>query len=247
RHLAALRGQYGAPGFCYFHLTKNVETRNLITVETLLDAGIGCHVAVSMQSFEPDVLHAIERDNISHETYAKVQRHCAERDIPTANELLLGLPGQTYDGFADGLVRAMTPWPRDSYFVYPVRLLENAAMASEAHRLRYGLQTRRTRMLPPSLGPQPEVIEIEELVVGSNTLSVQEWRRALALSALTGALYNLQLGGVVLALFRFSLAVDVRRWLETLLDAVLGAPRDHVFAELARDIEQLTDAILADN
>ena len=246
-HLARLKIQHGMPYFCYFHLTKNVETRNLITVETLLEAGIGCHVAISMQSYEPLVLQAIERDNISQQSYHRVQQACTERGIPTSNELLLGLPEQTYDGFVQGLVQTLSPWPQDSFFLYPVRLLENAAMASDQHRIRFDLQTRMTKMVLASSQLEPSVLETEEVVVGSNTMTVNEWGRAFTMGSLLNALYNLELAGLIIAFLRFSSDIDLRSWLEALLDEIRGAEAGTVFAEIRDDMDRMVEGILSNN
>jgi len=48
----------------FFHLTKNATERHLESVLALREAGIGTHLALSAQDFEPRVLEAVKRDNI---------------------------------------------------------------------------------------------------------------------------------------------------------------------------------------
>jgi radical SAM superfamily enzyme YgiQ (UPF0313 family) len=240
--IAELKRSHGAPFFCYFHLTKNATVRNLATVETLMRAEIGCHIAISMQSFEPKVLQAIERDNISLDVYEQLRQTCAERGIPTANELLLGLPEQTLDGFLDGMIRTLSRWPADSFFLYPVRLLENSAMASTAHRIRYRLRTRMSRVAPPQAG-QGEM-ELEEVVVATSTLPLEEWRHAFFFGSLLSAFYNLHIAGIVLQAIRES-GCDVRGWIEAVLAAIQRAPEGSIFAALGNDFAGLADALIA--
>lgn len=243
-HIAALKRTHGVPHFCYFHLTKNATVRNLATVETLMQAEIGCHIAISMQSYEPQVLEAIERDNISLDVYEQLREICAERGIPTANELLLGLPAQTLDGFLDSVVRTLSPWPADSFFLYPARLLENSAMASEAHRKRYGLQTCMSRVAV--LQGNPGDTELEEMVVATGTMSVDEWRYAFFFGSLVSAFYNLHVASVVLQVIR-GIVCDVRGWIEVLIADMHRAPDGSVFAAIRDDFDDLVDHLLAGN
>ena len=178
--------------YCHFHLTKNAHRRNLATVETLRDAGIGCQVALSMQDFDDDVLTAIKRENISLEQSLALRRACNERGIPTYNELILGLPAQTYASFCTSIVKAITPFAGDSFFLYLCRLLENAEMAEPVARERYGIETRSC---PIGDFHRPadtfDVVEREEIVVKTRAMPNADWRRAYRFGYLVSALYKL--------------------------------------------------------
>ena len=179
RYLAGLKTITGFPKFCHFHLTKNAHRRNLATVETLTEAGIGCHVALSMQDFDDTVLGAIKRGNISLESSLALRRIANEQGIPTFNEILLGLPAQTYDSFRMSVTKAVTPFPGDSFYLYLARLLENAELSDPESRQRYGLVTRRCPV-GDRHGPNEALFvpEYEEIVVGSAAMPIADWRRA---------------------------------------------------------------------
>jgi len=123
-HLGNLRRVHGAPAFCYFHLTKNATERNLATVASLHAAGVGCQVVISMQDTDARVLAAVRRSNITPERAVALRRACNDQGIPTLNELLLGLPGQTLASLRTTFTSAVSPYPGDSFFIYPLRVLE---------------------------------------------------------------------------------------------------------------------------
>src|SRR5205814_7166466 len=64
RRIAELKARTGFPQYVFFHLLKNASERHLEVVATLREAGIGTHLALSAQDFEPSVLLAVKRDNI---------------------------------------------------------------------------------------------------------------------------------------------------------------------------------------
>ena len=185
QHLGELRRVHDAPLFCYFHLTKNATERNLATVAALHAAGVGCQVVISMQDTDARVLAAVRRSNITPERALALRRACNDQGIPTLNELLLGLPGQTLASLRTTLTGAVSPYPGDSFFIYPLRVLENAELGSPEERARHGLVTRAV-----VTGDHDGVDETEDLVVATYTLPHRGLAACVALR--TGALRHLQ-------------------------------------------------------
>ena len=69
----------------------------------LSDAGLNKGVALSMQSVDMPTLEAIKRDNISLNTYMELQRRFTRDKVETYSDLILGLPGETYESFVKGV------------------------------------------------------------------------------------------------------------------------------------------------
>lgn len=236
--LADLCRRHGAPAFCYFHLTKNATERNLSTVGVLRAAGVGCQVAISMQDTDAHVLAAVRRANIRPERALALRRLCNEEGIPTFNELLLGLPGQTLQSVRATLSGAVSPYPGDSFFLYPVRLLENAELASSAERERHGLVTRAV-----VTGEGGGVAESEELVVATRTLPLADWRRAWRFGQLLCAAYNLRLLHLLVHHVRFTRGEDLAGFLDHLLAEMEWGRQGSVLAALDAVLERHLAAI----
>src|SRR6185369_9574486 len=56
-----------------------------------------------MQSVDKPTLEAIKRDNISLGTYMELQRRFTRDKVETYSDLILGLPGETYESFVKGV------------------------------------------------------------------------------------------------------------------------------------------------
>ena len=235
RYLADLRRRTGAPRAVYFYLTKNNHRRNLETIEILHGAGIGCVVGLAVQDFDDGVLEAVKRDNIQTGEAMKLRAICGERGIPTHNELILGLPGQTYDSFTRTVVTAMPSYPRHDVVVFLCRLIPNTEMADPEHRAAHQLETRDCvyRTIDPTW--ETIVDEYQELVVGSRDLPVADWRRTYGFVGVAGAAYNLRLLRVVMQYLGDEVGADLRDWLEE----VCALPG------LAATIDRYADSILA--
>jgi radical SAM superfamily enzyme YgiQ (UPF0313 family) len=233
RTIGKLARTHASPRFVFFHLTKNATTKNLRTVEILREHGVATQVALSMQDFDADVLLAIKRDNIRPTDALDLRARCHAQDIPTHNELMLGLPAQTAASIRRSVSAAITPFPNDSFFLYPTRVLDNAELAEPAYRARFGIETRLVPTYPPDPAEDPFVLEHEELVVATDALPVADWCDAHAFGFLLAALWNQRVLQTTLHVATFALGIPV----PTLVDALLAAPSPRltaIRAELAR-------------
>jgi hypothetical protein len=238
QHLGELRRRHDAPVFCYFHLTKNATERNLATVAALHAAGVGCQVVISMQDTDEHVLALARRSNISPERALLLRRACNDQGISTLNELLLGLPGQTLASLRTTLTSAVSPYPGDSFFVYPLRVLENAELGSSAERARHGIVTRAV-----VAGRDDCVDETEDVVIATRTLPHGDWRRAWRFAQVLSAIYNLRLLHLIVHHVRFTRQEDLAEFVEHLLDAFSAAPPGSVLEALDRALERHVCAI----
>ena len=246
RYLAGIKTITGFPKFCHFHLTKNADRRNLATVETLAEAGIGCHVALSMQDFDDTVLEAIKRGNISLERSLSLRRIANQQGIPTFNEILLGLPAQTYDSFRMSVTKAVTPFPGDSFYLYLARLLENAELSDPESRQRYGLVTRHCPVGDRHGANEALFVpEYEEIVVGSAAMPIADWQRAFKYGQLLSAVYNLRLLDVVIQYLQRTLDASLECWLEALRDTMQRSPRGSALGQIDAILDRYVESILA--
>ncbi len=231
--------RHGAPGFVFFHLTKNATAKNLKTVEILRAHGVGTQVALSMQDFDREVLVAIKRDNIRPAAALALREHCHDRGLSTVNELMLGLPAQTARSIRASVVSGITPFPKDTFFLYPTRVLENAELAEPAYRARHGLITRLVPQWSADPSEEPHVVEHEEIIVATKTLTIDAWRSAFAFGYLLSALWNHRLLQTTIHVIQFGLGLDLAGFVDALL--VSRSPR---LAAVRAELDRFASAIL---
>lgn len=246
REIGRVKAAAGFPQYVFFHLTKNATERHLDVVLALAEAGIATHLALSAQDFEPRVLQAVKRDNIKLDRALALRRVCHERGIPTFNELILGLPEQSYDSFAGGLVKAVTPYPGDAFNLYLARVLPNAEMASPEQRARYGIETRQVGIASfHRAAGAGHVAEVEEVVVATRALPIADWRRAFRFGFFLAAAHNLKLLDFVLQIAWRAAGLDLHRLVEDLLAGMAAAAPGSALARVHAVLDRYADAVLA--
>ena len=241
--LAAEKRRTGAPRSCYFYLTKNNHRRNLETIDILSAAGIDHCVGLAVQDFDEGVLAAVRRDKIQSGEARKLGEICAARGIATHNELILGLPGQTFDSFAATVLAAMPGHPRHTFRIFLCRLIDDTELASPESRERHGIESRTCAWPPGDAAFDAVVDEQQEIVVATRDMPVAEWRRTCRFAFLAAAGYNQRLLRHVLR-FLAERGVDRRAWLEALCAAMepgSGFPRHEA---VGRAVDRLLDSML---
>lgn len=111
-----------------------------------------------------------------------VERYKAE-GIPTYTELILGLPGETYQSFCGGIDKILDSSQHENFFVYLCSVLPNSELANPAYREKHGIRSVNMRaMLSHGTPTEGVPDEWQETVVATNTMNGHDWWKAYMLA-----------------------------------------------------------------
>ena len=133
-------------------------------------------LTMSVQSMDEQVLKNIRRENISTDVMLGLMPAVREAGLLTESEVILGLPGETYQTHLD-TIRKLIHAKLDSIQVYTCMLLDGSEMATPHERSKWGFKTK-FRVLPSDfskISNGKNILEIEEVIVGNNTLTFDEY------------------------------------------------------------------------
>lgn len=168
-----MQERYDWPKYITAPTGKNRKERIIESVSRLQGT---LRLAMSVQSTDAGVLTNIKRDNISVDAMTALAPKIREAGLRTHAEMILSLPGDTYQTHLQ-TVRDLTSANIDLIKGYTLMLLAGSELASPAEREKWGFITkfRPLTMDFAELSNGRRVIETEEIVVGSNTLSTDEY------------------------------------------------------------------------
>lgn len=187
--------RYGFPKKVVTQMTKNQADRAFEAHRILSDGGLLGAATVSFQAVDATVLKAIRRENISLEVYKQLLKRFSQAGIATYTDILIGLPGETYDSFAEGLAALIAMGQHDELRFYYTYLLPNSEMARPDYRQRYGIQTLTVPFYSPYLAElrPDELGEEYEMVISTDAMPRRDWIRARTLAWGVEILYYRQL------------------------------------------------------
>lgn len=183
--------KYGFPYYIQVATGKNQKER-ILEVARILKGKL--RLSGSVQSLDPVVQANIKRENISLNQLLSLAGSAREIGANSYSEVIIGLPGDTLNAFMNtmkGVIEA------DFNFILPwtLILLEGSYLASQQSKEKYGLIIKY-RVMPRCFGiyhfGNKEFIsgEIEEVCVGNNTMSIDDYVECRMFTLTTALFYN---------------------------------------------------------
>jgi hypothetical protein len=221
--------------------TKNRTERSEQIQRVFRDARvITFGASISLQSVDPTVLKAVRRSNIQSEAFERLQRHYAREGLDTYTDLILGLPGESYDSFVDGIDCVIRNGQLNRVAFYDCTILPNAPMADPSYRAAYALETVPVRIVhshqPLRASEMEEAPETIDVVVSTSTLARDDWVRAHVFADLVELLFYDRLLHVVMVVLGEGFGLSYRRMIELFLYA-----DGSIYPNVARTTEALAE------
>jgi radical SAM superfamily enzyme YgiQ (UPF0313 family) len=201
--------------------TKNARER-AYQVQTLIAAELNTiGVTISLQSANKETLVNIKRRNISTDAYEDLQHRFARDGVYTYTDLILGLPGDTYESFADSVSHVVRSGQHNHVQFHNCSILPNAEMAEPAYREKFGLEAVSQRMTNTwdPIDRVEEVSEYLDTVVATASMPPADWERTKVFSWMTDLLYFDRLLQVPLAVLCARHDLALRGFVEAFIDA----------------------------
>ncbi|GAB4145796.1 MAG: hypothetical protein Fur0037_13760 [Planctomycetota bacterium] len=244
-HIAASKQRTGYPEKFRTCYGKNTDEKifgiGKLFHENALEKGI----TISYQSVSDVVQRNIHRENIRLDSAGELQRRFNDQGVPVYTELILGLPGETYQSFVEGVDRILRSGIQNQLFIYICQIFPNTDLDAAEYRARFGIETRTIDLteIHGMVRDPGWIREQEEIVVATHAMPLDAWRRALVFAWVTMTMHSLKLGFFAMAWMveRFGIAhSDFLRFLaEERFDA-MDHPRIHAaIATFHRKIDKL--------
>ncbi|NVM57428.1 MAG: cobalamin B12-binding domain-containing protein, partial [Desulfobacterales bacterium] len=146
-YLIEMKESLGYPKAFVLQNSKVNPDRTYEIHSRLWEAGIRCDVNLAVQSVNPRTLQVLKRTNMSGDRYRQLQRDFASKRITTYTDVILGLPGETYDSFAEGVSSIIDSGEHNRIYFYNCTILPNSEMASQEYRDLHGIATVEQRII----------------------------------------------------------------------------------------------------
>lgn len=161
-HLGKLKERFGYPKDVNVNFAKNSTERVAEIVRAMRASGIYVDSVLAIQSRDSATLHAIGRKNISTQKYDQLTDLFRAQGLEPTTDLMVRLPGQTYQSFKTDLQDFMDKDIR--VLIHPTLFLPNSPMASPEYQREWQLE-----------------VDEQGRVIASSSFSQEEGEKMLAL------------------------------------------------------------------
>jgi radical SAM superfamily enzyme YgiQ (UPF0313 family) len=146
---------------------------------------------MSVQSMDPVVLKEIQRDNISTSEMMALAGVYQELGLPTFSELILGLPGDSYDRHVNSISQVLAAGI-NVVETYSCMLLNGTKLNTAFSRATHKIGSH-FRILPRDFAKLSNgriAVEIEEVITSTSTMSFEDYQEARKLHLMVAVVYN---------------------------------------------------------
>ena len=160
----------------------------------LNEAGMCKGATLSFQSMSQDVLDNIYRKNMPLTKFHELMRMYNQNGISAYSEIILGLPGETYESFRDGIEQLLEYGQHMSINFFNCELLTNSIMNDPDYISRYNIRSVIAEQHQYHVVPDKNSIkEFSKMVVGTSSLTEEKWIDCNVISSVVRAFHNLGL------------------------------------------------------
>ena len=191
-YLVKLKKEYGYPKKFETSSAKNKNDFVFEINKLLASVDLNCGISVALQSMSPVVLKNIGRSNISFENFQEQIRRYAENGMPTYTDLILALPGETYESFCKAVFDVVEAGQHTSINIHPCEVLPNTVLYSDEYRKKFGIKTVKTKLYQDHSAKDStlDCASRSEIIVETDTLSRTDWVNAMKVSTMVQSFHS---------------------------------------------------------
>ena len=179
KYLVGVNKEYGYPKKGMFVWAKGKPTQVLPIAEVLKSGELNKGVTVAVQTLNQESLDAIKRSNITEKNLQESLKLYEDRNVPTYLDFVMGLPKESLDTFKRGVTDLMEFGSHNYMAIYILTALPNTPFRDPEYINEYGIQLVETkRPFYHNSFMKDQTPETETIVVGTDTMSYEDWKLA---------------------------------------------------------------------
>lgn len=146
----------------------------------LNEHGMSKGATMSLQTLSPEALENVGRDNITLKRFSELMAVYNENGIPTFTDMILGLPGETYESFCQGICKLLEAGQHTSIYVYSCNVLTNTPMWEDSYIQKHGIITIEVPFSQYHCDKKTddEIEEYSHEIISTNTMSREDFIEA---------------------------------------------------------------------
>lgn len=210
----------------------------------MFDEGLGKSPTLSFQTMSPEALKNIGRTNMSLEHFKNLMQMYTNRGIMAYSELILGLPGETYDSFSEGIETLFECGQHKSVIVYPCELLPNSQLGSKASVDKYKIEVCRTEFRQHhSAVDESAVKEYSDNIISTYSMNREDWKKSYIFALYAQGLHTMCLTMMIAVYLYHEKKVGYKAFYEGLIEWSKANP-DTLCGELYRECTRFVDDVI---
>ena len=224
--------------------SKNSGERVFDITKKLNENGMDKGVTLSFQSMSKTVQKNIGRSNMDVEYYKGLLKKYAEASIPTYTDLILGLPGETFESFKQGIDELLEYGQHTSLFIHLCEWLPLSEMAEKEYLEKYKIAFTKIPLNQPhtSKSLNDGIREYSRIVTSTYSMTEEDWVDTVMYSTCLLSMHHLGLLQCVALFLHYEKSVKYSDFYSDVLEYMLsGSSEVKVFSFIKEKVERVIE------
>ncbi len=176
--LIAAKKRNGYPNRIYMNYAKYNNHHVFELARRFSEVDLSKSTTISLQTLSDEVLNNIGRSNMTLKHFSELITLYMKARIPAYSELILGLPGETYESFTAGMGKLLESGQHSGIEVYDCNLLANSTLADMDYIREHGIKAVHVPFFTQhSEATTDDIVEYSDIVISTNSLQSEDWVR----------------------------------------------------------------------
>ena len=208
----------------------------------LNEFGMDKGATMAYQTLSDSALENINRKNLTMDHFSSLLSMYNKAGIPSYSELILGLPGETYESFSRGICSLLEAGQHNSVSVYYCEMLPNSPMSVPEYIEKHKIKSLKVPFNHiHSSAVREDVEEFSNIIVSTATMPREDWVRCNRFSVCVQAFHNLGLLRFIAVYLRQEAEVSYYDFYKSLLE-YLSLHTDSLAGGFIRDMTCLLES-----
>ena len=203
-------------------------------------------ITLARQSNSEEALKNVKRDNIKLEAYSDLERKFNYLQIPVYAEMIMGLPGETYKSWIDGLGSLLDSNINNQIFIYQAQVYPNTELNETSYRKKYKIKTKKIELQETHCSPKEQewLNEYEEIIVETSTMTVDDWKKRNLFSVALMVLHSFKVGFYVINYLSNEMKIPGKDFIKFICDKANRSKHPFIYTNIIKRIEDWSNNML---
>ncbi len=218
---------YGYPVAVETAFAKHNPERVFSMNKKLFDNDMTRGATLSMQSLCDQALKNIGRENITTEKFSQLIRLYAENHIPSYTELILGLPGETYESFCEGIDTLLELGQHNSIHVFCCEILPNAIMGKKEYQEKHKIEILKRDFTLRNGMKNAGIKGKSQIIVATETMDKEMFFRSILYAFTIQVFHNFGLCRIISLYLHYEKGMKYHQFYNQLIDWLTNNPQSY--------------------
>ena len=225
---------------------KNTSEQIFTIANMLHTHDLGKGITLARQTNSKETLKNVKRDNIKLEAYTDLEKKFNDLKIPVYAEMIMSLPGETYDSWVDGLGSLLDSYVNNQILVYPAEVYPNTEMNEKSYREKYKIITKQIKLHETHCSPKDQkwINEVQEIIVGTYSMTQDDWKRRNLFSVVLMVMHSFKAGFYIMNYLKGEHNISGKDFIKYICNSADIIKHPFIHKNFVKKIEDWTNSML---